>query len=434
MSSSSGSVVGRLVLAIVLGGVPLIGSRADEFDRAPIRYSDSTPTNVVSRLQDRLASGKARLEHEAHFGYLRSVLRELDVPVSSQMLVFSKTSLQRHRICPSTPRALYFNDDVYIGFCQAGDVVEVSASDPKLGTVFYTLDQSEEEKPRFVRQGDNCLICHGGSQTQGVPGHVVRSVFADPTGQPILASGTYRIDHTSPLERRWGGWYVTGTHGKETHLGNLIIRARRVEEPVDNSAGLNVTDLSSRLAVRNYLSPHSDIVALMVLEHQAEGHNLITRANFQARQALHMEAALNRELKLPAANRWDSTTSRIRAACEPLVKYLLFADEAKLTAKLAGTSGFAEEFVKKGPRDAKGRSLRDFDLEKRLFKYPCSYLVYTEAFTSLPPAVKEYVYRRMAEVLDGRDTSGAFAHLSAADRTNIREILEATKPDFPRGQ
>jgi hypothetical protein len=319
----------------------------------------------------------------------------------------------------------------FIGFCQGGDVMEVSASDPKLGTVFYTLDQSEDEKPRFVRQGDNCLICHGGSQTQGVPGHVVRSVFADASGLPILASGTYRIDHTSPLERRWGGWYVTGTHGKERHLGNLVIRTRQVPEPVDNSAGLNVTDLSDRVAVRNYLSPHSDLVALMVLEHQAEGHNLLTRANFQTRQALHLEAALNRELKLPATNRWDSTTSRIRAACEPLVKYLLFADEARLTAKLCGMSGFAEEFVKKGPRDARGRSLRDFDLERRLFKYPCSYLVCTEAFETLPAAVKEYVYQRMWDILDGRDTTGAFAHLSSADRDNIREILVATKPDLP---
>src|SRR5262245_5531102 len=100
----AGRLVRGLVVSLVLCGVPLAGARADDFDREPIRYSDTEPANVVSRLEERLASGKAQLEHEPHFGYLRSVLRELDVPVSSQMLVFSKTSLQRHRISPSTPR------------------------------------------------------------------------------------------------------------------------------------------------------------------------------------------------------------------------------------------------------------------------------------------------------------------------------------------
>lgn len=422
----------RNLLATAVAAILLLPpAYADEFDREPIRYSDTKPENAVTRLEQRLASGKARLEHEAHFGYLRSVLRELGVPTSSQTLVFSKTSLQRHRIGPSTPRALYFNDDVYVGFCQSGDVVELSASDPKLGTVFYTLSQEEDEKPRFVRQGDSCLICHGGSQTQGVPGHMVRSVFADGSGLPILASGSYRIDHTSPMERRWGGWYVTGTHGKQTHLGNLIIRTRQVPDVVDNSAGQNVTDLRDRIAVRNYLTPHSDLIALLVLEHQAEGHNLLTRANFQTRQALHLEAALNRELGEPASNRWGSTTVRIKAAGEPLVRYLLFCDEAKITSRMTGTSTFAEEFAQKGPRDDRGRSLRDFDLERRLFKYPCSYLIYSEAFEALPDEVREYVYRRIWEVLQGPDPSGVFAHLSADDRENIREILLATKKNLP---
>jgi hypothetical protein len=347
------------------------------------------------------------------------------------MLVFSKTSLQRHRISPHTPRALYFSDDVYVGFCQRGDVLEVSAVDPQLGAVFYTLDQERSDPPRIRRHGDSCLICHGSSPTHGVPGHLVRSLFVDPEGLPILASGSYRIDHTSPLKQRWGGWYVTGTHGDQTHLGNLVVRQRRVVEPVDNAAGLNVTDLSGRIDPTAYLTPHSDIVALMVLEHQAEGHNRITQAGFQTRLALHQEAALNRDLGQPEGQRWDSTTRRIKSVGEPLVQYLLFSGETELTARITGTSDFAAEFAHRGPRDDKGRSLRDFDLGHRLFKYPCSYLIYSAAFDALPAPVKDYVLRRLWDILNGHDSSKEFAHLSAADRQAIREILVATKKDLP---
>src|SRR5262245_3957937 len=232
--SSPRSSVSRLVLLAACCVSLASPVRADDYDREPIRYSTAPANNVVSRLEERLAAGKTQLPHEKRLGYLRSLLGELTVPVSSQMLVFSKTSLQRNRISPQTPRAIYFNDDVYVGFCQSGDVIEVAAVDPQLGNVFYSLDQNAPDRPRFTRQGDNCLICHGSSQNQGIPGLLVRSVFSDPTGLPLLSAGSYRIDHTSPLEKRWGGWYVTGTHGKQTHLGNLIIRTRTVHEPLEN--------------------------------------------------------------------------------------------------------------------------------------------------------------------------------------------------------
>jgi hypothetical protein len=412
-------------------GVALAAVAADDFEREPIRYRAATPENVVSRLQQRLDAGKSKLAFDKDVGYLRSVLRELKVPVSSQMLVFSKTSLQRHRIAPRTPRALYFSDDVYVGYCRNGDVLEVSAVDAKLGAVFYTLEQAADKKPRFVRQTDNCLLCHGSSATKRVPGHVVRSVFPDSRGEPILTAGTHRVDQSTPLEQRWGGWYVTGTHGKQEHLGNLIVTTRRVELPVDNRAGLNVTDLGDRFERPAYLAGHSDIVALMVLEHQADAHNLLTRANFEARQALHMEQELNREMKLPATYRWDSTGVRIKSAGNDLVNYLLFCDEAPLKGKVRGTSSFAADFSKRGPRDGRGRSLRDFDLERRLFKYPCSYLIYSQSFDALPGRMREYVLERIWQVLTGRDKSKDFAHLSAADRKAIREVLVATQPNLP---
>ena len=406
-------------------------ARGQDFEREPINYEAASVNNPVSRLQARLDSGETKLDFDDRVGYLKAVLRELDVPESSQMLVFSKTSLQRHRIAPRTPRAIYFNDDMYVGFCQHGDVAEFSAVDPQLGVVFYTLDQEETDKPKFTRQNDNCLLCHASTQTRSVPGHLVRSVYVDPVGFPVFAMGTHRIDHTSPLAKRWGGWYVTGTHGEQTHLGNLIVSGKQVREPVDNTAGQNVTDLSSLLKTSAYLTPHSDLVALMVLEHQAETHNLITRANFTTREALYAEARLNKDLNEPEGHRWQSTNTRIQSAGNELVKYLLFSGEASLTAKLRGTTSFAEEFTARGPRDPQGRSLRDFDLARRLFKYPCSYLIYSRSFDALPREAKDFVYRRLWEVLSGADQTQDFAHLSALDRAAIREILCSTRPGLP---
>jgi hypothetical protein len=416
------------VIGLLLAGVP---SLAQDFEQAPILYSQAKPENRVSKLIDRVNSGQTKLEYDQQTGYLRSLLKELDVPLSSQVLVFSKTSLQRHRISPRSPRALFFNDDTYVGFCQVGDVLEISTADPQLGAVFYTLSQLEEDKEQFVRQTDNCLICHGSSQTKEVPGHVVRSLFVDGSGMPLLAAGSTRIDQTVPLEKRWGGWYVTGVHGQQKHLGNLVMPGRDVPSNVDNSAGQNVTDLADRFDTSEYLSPYSDIVALMVLEHQTDAHNYITRANFHTRQALYYQESLNKELKEPAGHLWDSTKSRLKSANEPLVEYLLFSGEAKLTAELRGTSGFAEEFAARGERDSRGRSLRDFDLKSRIFKYPCSYLVYSESFAALPREARDYVLRRMYDVLTGQDQSKPFAHLSAADRQAILEILRETMPDLP---
>ena len=406
---------------------------AADFEQEPIRYSQSTPQNVISRLQKQLDQGQVRLTYDAKFGYLPAVLAALKVPASSQGLVFSKTSLQRQRIAPKTPRAIYFNDDVYIGYCQHGELLEVSTADPVLGAVFYSLSQEESVLPAFKRQTDNCLICHESSHTHGFPGHIVRSVFSDAGGFPILSAGTYRIDQTSPIRQRWGGWYVTGTHGSQTHLGNLVIRDADKTDPAsaDNLAGQNVTDLSPLLKTSAYLTPQSDIVALMVLEHQTQAQTYLTRAHYETRLALHYEAALNRELKQPAGHRWDSTRSRIKSVGEPLVKYLLFSGEAELTSPVKGSPDFKRDFAASAIKDRLGRSLRDFNLERRMFQFPCSYLIYSASFDALPDEIRGYVYQRLWDVLSGKETSKEFAHLSATDRQAIIEILSETKRGLP---
>jgi hypothetical protein len=420
-----------ILLALLLGIVPSVALAADENELPPIEYSRSTPDNCVSKLQDLLEGGTAQLKHDDAQGFLPELLKALDVPVESQMLVFSKTSLQRDRISPKTPRAIYFNDEVYVGFCRAGEVIEISAADSRLGAVFYTLDQKKTAQPRLVRQTDNCLVCHSSSRTEGVPGHLVRSLFVDSSGQPMLSEGSHSVDHTTPIEQRWGGWYLTGKHGSQTHLGNFIARGRNVSRPVENAEGQNVETLKGRFPAEHYLTPHSDIVALMVLEHQVMAHNHITKANNAARQAFHYETEMNRALGEPEGTRLESTTRRIQSAGDDLVKALLFVDEAKITAPISGTSGFAEKFSHKGPYDPDGRSLREFDLQRRLFKYPCSYLIYSEAFDQLPGEMRDYVWKRLWQALTQPTDDGPFTHLSQDDRQAIVEILRATKANLP---
>jgi hypothetical protein len=265
-----------------------------------------------------------------------------------------------------------------------------------------------------------------------VPGHTIRSVYPDRNGDPLLALGTHRVDQTTPIDQRWGGWYVTGTHGKQTHLGNVHFKNRNDRETIaSNSPGQNVTKLGEHFDTSAYLTPHSDIVALMVLEHQTEMHNLITRAGMQARLALHDQMLLNKELGRAPDYPSLSAQGRIRSVGEALVRYLLFAGEAKWTDKITGTSTFAQDFAKRGPRDSKGRSLRDFDLQSRLFKYPCSYLIYSDAFAQMPGEMKEYVYQRLHDVLIDRDYTLHATHLTGADRQAILDILRETKKDLP---
>jgi hypothetical protein len=384
------------------------------FDEETIDYSKAKDTSPVARLQERLDQEELKLKHDDKFGYLLALLDELRIQTNSQMLVFSKTSFQRERIAPRTPRALYFGDNAYIGFIPNSPLLEITAVDPKLGAIFYTLDQSKIDKPKFVRT-DQCLECHASAKTMGVPGHLVRSFATDEEGIVDLSSGTSLVNHRTPIEERWGGWYVSGHHGEQTHRGNLFGKdafARHEREP--NYLG-NQSHLGRFFDVSKYPAPTSDIVALMVLEHQTHMHNFITRLNYEATIALQQYGHLN----------------YLKNVTEAFLNYLLFTEEAAFAAPITGSEAFARRFVAEGPRDKQGRSLREFDLQTRLFKYPCSYLIYSDAFDALPKKIKTRVYERLWDILNVTDPAGNFQRLSPESRRDIREILADTKSDLP---
>ncbi len=380
-------------------------------DHPAIQYSQGPVHDRVSRVIEDMQGGKMKLESRADgTGVLESLLQTLGVNSDSQMLVFSKTCFQASRISPRNPRALYFSDDVMVGYVRGSNLLEVADLDPKQGFMFYSFDQ-DAKPPRFDRR-DVCLQCHESIGTLGVPGIMVASVYPDADGMPAFRGAAKLTDHRSPLDERWGGWYVTGTHGETRHLGNAVGHEPDHPEVLDIGRNtLNLTGVARRFDPAGYLSPVSDIVALMTLEHQTRMSDLLIRVGWEARVLQH------------DAVKEASARARLDSDVEALVVYMLFAEEAPLEDPVQGVSTFTKTFAERGPRD--------LDLKKRLFKYPLSYMVYSEAFDNLPGQVREKIYQRIYDILTSKDQNPKFKRLSAEDRRAIVEILEDTKPGLP---
>ncbi len=401
------------------------------FADAPINYRSAELDDPIARLEKRLESGEVILRYDPEHGYLRSVLDALHVPISSQTLVFAKTSFQFPQINPANPRALYFNDDVYVGQVHKGKFLEFVSFDPKQGAIFYVIDERKSLRPRFERAAVDCVQCHVASSTHGVPGVMLRSVFAKASGYPAAGAKSFVTGQESPLSERWGGWYVTALHGAEGGMANAVVSSSEQPELLDQPPVKNVTDLSGYLNTTSYLTGSSDIVALMVLAHQTQMHNLITQTTYRTRLALFADAQRNKAQGLPPETISDKARKQFEDPAEQLVRYLLFTNEVRLESPVAGNTTFTQDFASRGPFDAQGRSLRQFNLQNRIFKYPCSYLIYSETFDAIPPPAKEYIYRRLFEVLSGKDQSPEFGTLSPEDRRAILEILVETKPGLP---
>ena len=376
-----------------------------QFEDPPIGYSDAEVDNVVSRLQEQIDTGALNLTFGNEHGYLPELLDVLGVPISSQMLTFLKSSLQRPLINPANPRAIYFGDDAYVGYVPGG-FIELIVPDAQKGLVFYSLEQ-DELSPNFKRQVSRCMTCHSSSRTANIPGLQIRSMLPDPQGQPVLAAGSYRTTQASPLNQRWGGWYVAGTHGMMSHRGNFTLPMnKRPKQPIDNAAGQNMRQLPAHIDLSKYPSAQSDIVALMVFEHQIDAHNLMVRVSYAWR--------IDQASGEPPT--WKTEADR-------LIEHLTFAREFQLKDAIKGEGTFAKTFVSKGRRDTHGRTLREFDLTKRLFRFPCSYTIETKLFMQLPDKVKVYVIQKIVQHI--RNLREDFD--SAEDKLWSGEDIDATQ-------
>jgi hypothetical protein len=356
--------------------------------------------------------------------------------VESQTLVFSKTSFQYPKITPDHPRALYYNDDVYVGKVHEGKAIEIVSFDARQGAIFYLLDERKVDHPVFQRAELDCTQCHIAAGTRGVPGVLLRSVYANPSGTLVPGAPSYITDQNSPMAERWGGWYVSGRpDDSAVSMANATVveSAAPVTSPLNEPSAHNLAPLGQQVyQAADYLVPGSDAVALLVLAHQTQMHNLITLTNYKTRIALYNLSKQSPDAQTATVP--DATRRQFEKPAEQLLHYLLFADEAPLSGldpQSLAASAFAKEFAARGPRDARGRSLRDFDLKQRVFRYPCSYLIYSDAFDAIPEPAKSYVYHRLLQILTGQDQSADFARLSPPDRRAVLEIVLETKPGLP---
>jgi len=381
-----------LVLAagVWLGAVAVVTPQprtpfAGLLDQHPaIDYRGGALSDVVSMLQRDVTAGTRTIAFDGPQGYLRSVLAVLNVPAESQVLVFSKTGLQHPLTSPANPRALYFNDRVVVGYIPGAPVLEIASHDPTQGVIFQSLKQEAAAPPQFARP-DRCLSCHVSSNSMSVPGILVRSMSTAPDGRPMPQEGSFVIDHRSRLEQRWAGWFVTGAAATVTHMG----------KPIDPRVDLSL-----------YPVPTSDVAALLAFDHQGHAINLLTRLGWETR------------FSAAERGRADFTTGDLGDILRDTVDYFLFVDEAALPSPVPGTSAFAKAFAATGPRDTRGRSLRELDLQTRLLKYRCSYMIYSPAFDALPPAARAAFFARAKVVLESRRD------------TAVMEILDDTRPGW----
>lgn len=421
-----------MLVALWFGVTGAAFQRSDAFPESRyhpnIKFGSTAPTDVVAQLNAKLQAGDVKLAFEpGGRGYLKSMLDALGIDASSQTLVYSGTSLQATYIKPDSPRAIYFNDNVAVAWIRGAPLLEVAAQDPRLGTVFYTLAQTESATPMPSRV-ETCLSCHLSWDTRAVPGAFVLTTFPRKSDNDYADGGL--SDHREPLNRRYGGWYVTGDKVPPRHMGNqpLIFAGATTPEKTPPPAPRATLEGSGLVRdLDQFLRPTSDIVALQVIEHQLHAMNLMTRTGWEHR----LVAGASADAPVGPGDE-PMLSARVREAVDELADYLLFVDEVPLGV-IKGNSGYAEWFQAQGPKDPSGRSLRELKLDGRLMKYPLSYTIYSRGFDGLPPAVRQAVYRRLWEVLTASPAGGdkRYAHLSAADRRACLEILRATKSDLP---
>jgi len=401
---------------------------------ADIEHLKTPPADPRAALEDALATGELAPTGDAR-QFLHYVLATTGVPTASQVLVFSKTSLQSPLISPSNPRAIYFSDDFYVGYVPGG-IIEISDTDPDEGTGFYALDPREPRSgtrsthPQ-LEEPASCLNCHSSSRTSYAAGLLVRSVYPDEEGFPITSAGSFVTGHESPLEERWGGWYVTGHHGTMRHMGNTIAKDLGNDAAIDLEPGANLATLDHLIATNRYLAPGSDIVALMVLEHQAPMHNHLTQGSMSVRQ----QTFRSRRVAESGGGTFDpyasdTLMSLVNNVSGRIVKHMLFVDEHPLADAVQGDRAFVRQFRASRREADDGRSLKDLDLQTRLFRYRCSYMIYSRAFDQMPDLLKEVVYQKLYDALTGPE-SELNAHLEDAERAEILDILRQTKDDLP---
>jgi hypothetical protein len=399
----------RISLLILLGIVVLSEGIAEppwaDLERPEHDYWNRPLTDDFSRLKEKLEAGELPLNYSSEKAFLVSLLGALKIPVSSQTMVYSTTSLQLRLINIRNPRTLYFNEDLYIGFIPGGRI-EVIALNPELGGIFYIFDIPKGKRTVRVERSTRCMNCHANEDTGHVPGLLAKSVIPGSNGGSLRAFRIEQSGHSIPLSDRFGGWHVTGADSLKEHHGNrtgAFVGGKLVTYPVRPG---------TRFSWQRYPAKTSDILAHLILEHQIGFVNRVLEAGYRTRAYLREDGG-----SLSTEHETD-----LSGQADLLTRYVLFADEAKLPeGGFEGDSAFKSDFLKQGRNAEAGISLREFDLSTRIFKYRCSYMIQSSVFRGLPTEMKVRVFRRLQRALGGEDKN--FSYLESAERAAILDLL-----------
>ena len=369
-------------------------------------YYTRQPRDRFTRLNAALEGGQVALDPSGELPLLRSLLVALEVPVTSQLLVTSATSLQKRLVSPRKPRAIYFNDDTYVGFVPDGQM-EVISIDPELGGIFYLFDRFSAGRVPRVQRADNCMSCHAPRGRDETPGLALESVIPGRTGGGEMAFRRGQTGHAVPLELRLGGWIVTGAPGSLRHRGNVFVEREAGsvrERPVLPGEFFDL---------ERYPTDTSDILPHLLLEHQVGFVNRAVQAAYRVR-----------DLERRNAGHLEAVAAEIDALARGLVRYLLFADEVPLPpGGIEGDARYKADFRAARRMSRDGDSLRDFDLRTRLFAHRCSYMIDTPSYAGLPTTLKSRVEHALVRALDEGAPEPEFAYLSPEERRRIRTIL-----------
>lgn len=409
-------------LALALGGLVPSSGRGDD---DPLAFADlaapehdywnRTPKDPFTLLKDDLEQGRLSLDESSEKAYLVSLLEALKIPVETQTLVYSTTSLQLSLISPRSPRALYFNDDLYLGYVPGGKI-EIVSIDPELGAIFYIFDIPKPGVRPVAERSRRCMNCHSDEDTRQVPGIVLKSVIPGPTGGSLESYRRGLSGHDIPLSDRFGGWHVTGAEGIGKHWGNLTGRF--------TPQGIVTAPLppGERFDWSVFPVATSDVLAHLLHEHQAGFVNRVVESHYRLRSAL----ARGRGRLLPADQ------ADVGRQVEELTRYLLFADEAPLPEDgIVGDPALKDAFLASRRPATSGESLRDFDLKTHLFRNRCSYMIHTPLFQALPEGFRRRIYERLDRALAASPVDAEFAYLRPDEKERIRDILKETVPGVP---
>lgn len=386
-----------------------------DLEAAPHHYSKRTPTDSFTALKADLESGRIPLDSSSEKAFVTTLLKSLEIPITSQLLVFSTTSLQLSLISPSNPRALYFNENIYVGYVPRGRI-EVISIDPELGAIFYIFNIPRDTSPTRVERSERCMNCHAGEETQYVPALLIKSVVPGPTGGSLIGFRQNESGHAIPLYERFGGWYLTDKSLGTNHWANRIGRFAS-GEIVTSFVEPGLSFSSERYPV-----PTSDLLPHLLHEHQVGFVNRAIFANYQLRSMLHLSGG-----KLTTAQ-----SAFLDEQAVSLTRYLLFANEAPLPPAVDLNSAFKTDFLLNRRKAADGTSLKDLDLQTRLFKHRCSYMIYSAAFEGLVLPLKQRIYSELKKALNQEQPPPEYAYLSHPEKEIITSILRQTLPDLTR--